>query len=79
VKPLASAKGEKGSASTTDPAAGRDGSQRARAILVMGMHRSGTSPVARVLGLLGLDLPNALLPPGEDNPLGYWEPQDVVS
>jgi hypothetical protein len=78
VKPLASTRLEKRSASTTDPAAGRDGSQRARAILVTGMHRSGTSAVTRVLGLLGLDLPNALLPPAEDNPLGYWEPQDVV-
>src|SRR4051812_25388227 len=42
------------------------------------MHRSGTSAVTRVLGLLGLDLPHALLPPAKDNPLGYWEPQDIV-
>ena len=51
---------------------------RARAVVVAGMHRSGTSAVTRVLSLLGLDLPNILYPPADDNPLGYWEPQSVV-
>ena len=43
------------------------------------MHRSGTSAVTRVLNLLGLDLPERLYPPQEDNPLGFWEPLAVVA
>src|SRR5215207_2516621 len=49
------------------------------AVLVAGMHRSGTSAVTRVLNLLGLDLPTELYPARADNPLGYWEPQSVVA
>jgi predicted nucleic acid-binding Zn-ribbon protein len=39
------------------------------------MHRSGTSLVARIVNLLGIDLgPRALLlPPRPDNPRGFWE------
>ncbi|MGH8631584.1 MAG: sulfotransferase family protein, partial [Burkholderiales bacterium] len=49
-----------------------------QAILVLGMHRSGTSAVTRVLNLLGADIPGAIMPPQEDNPLGYWEPAGIV-
>src|SRR5262249_26400921 len=49
------------------------------AILVLGMHRSGTSAVARVLNLLGADLPNNLLPPAADNPRGFWESQELMT
>ena len=48
------------------------------ALVVMGMHRSGTSALARVLGLLGADLPRNLLPPQPDNPEGFWEPLELV-
>ncbi|HXH88702.1 MAG TPA: sulfotransferase [Gaiellaceae bacterium] len=51
---------------------------RARAVLVAGMHRSGTSAITRVLNLLGLDLPDDLYAARADNPLGYWEPRSVV-
>jgi hypothetical protein len=37
-------------------------------VLVIGMHRSGTSVVAGVLHDLGLSLPRDLLVGGEDNP-----------
>jgi hypothetical protein len=37
------------------------------------MHRSGTSAVARVLSLLGADLPKNLIAPASDNPRGFWE------
>ncbi|HEX4480920.1 MAG TPA: glycosyltransferase [Rudaea sp.] len=46
------------------------------AILVLGMHRSGTSALTRVLGLMGADVGAAetLLPAhATDNPAGYWE------
>lgn len=43
------------------------------AILVGGMHRSGTSALTRALALAGADLPSTLMAPGSDNPLGFWE------
>ena len=53
--------------------------QRKRALLVVGMHRSGTSATSRVLNLLGADLPREVLPGNaEDNPTGYWESPDLV-
>jgi hypothetical protein len=52
---------------------------RRTAILVLGMHRSGTSAVTRVLNLLGADLPGDLLPTAPDNPRGFWESRDLVA
>ena len=51
-----------------------------RPILVTGMHRSGTSSVARLLNLLGVDLgpPSDLMEAKPDNPHGFWERKDVV-
>ena len=49
------------------------------ALLVLGMHRSGTSALTRVLNLLGASLGDDLMPPGHDNPLGFWEHQGIVS
>jgi hypothetical protein len=48
-----------------------------RAILVLGMHRSGTSALSRVVNLLGVAGPARPMPPGPDNPRGFWEPQVV--
>ena len=48
-------------------------------LVVAGMHRSGTSAMARVLGLAGAHMPERLIKPGSDNPLGFWEPQDIVA
>ena len=48
------------------------------ALLVLGAHRSGTSPLTRVLNLLGADVSARLLPPAPGNALGFWEPADVV-
>lgn len=46
-----------------------------RAVCVAGMHRSGTSFIAGALRFLGVSLgdPARWLPPGPDNPLGYFE------
>ena len=49
------------------------------AILIVGMHRSGTSALAGIVGKLGVPLGDRLLAPGSDNPKGYWEHQDVVA
>jgi hypothetical protein len=43
------------------------------------MHRSGTSAVARVLSILGADLPKDLLPPAGDNPRGFWESHELMA
>lgn len=54
--------------------------EQQRPIFVLGMHRSGTSAVARVLGLMGVFIGNddELLPAHPtDNPTGYWERADV--
>jgi hypothetical protein len=48
------------------------------AILILGMHRSGTSAIARTLSLLGAGLPADLVDPNEGNPLGHWEPRGIV-
>ncbi len=44
-----------------------------RAIFVLGMHRSGTSALARVLNLMGVDLGIGLEAAGKDNQRGFWE------
>ncbi|MDE2497492.1 MAG: glycoside hydrolase family 99-like domain-containing protein [Xanthomonadaceae bacterium] len=49
-----------------------------RALLILGMHRSGTSGAARVINLLGAALGNELVPPGPDNPEGFWEHAEAV-
>jgi hypothetical protein len=48
-------------------------------VCVLGMHRSGTSLVARVLNLLGLDLgpEEHLMRPGPANPAGHWESRAI--
>ena len=47
-------------------------------ILVAGMHRSGTSALARVLTLAGCDLPQTLVEAKPDNVAGFWESPRVV-
>lgn len=51
------------------------------AMLVLGMHRSGTSALARVLNLMGAYVGESedLMPPhAQDNPTGYWERRELV-
>lgn len=51
---------------------------QAEAVLVLGMHRSGTSALTHVLELLGVDLSEKLLPATAHNMTGHFEDQDVV-
>lgn len=48
-------------------------------VCILGMHRSGTSLVSRVLNVLGLDLgpEEHLMGPSEANPSGHWESQPI--
>ncbi len=51
---------------------------RSVGIFVLGMHRSGTSLLTRVLNLLGCALPGNLLGAHESNPTGHWESLDAI-
>ena len=50
----------------------------AKAVVTLGMHRSGTSAMARALSLSGLSLPSNLMPSADDNPEGFWESRPIV-
>jgi hypothetical protein len=48
-------------------------------VLVLGMHRSGTSALTGLLNLLGVQVGHSLiLPSPETNPKGFWEHADIV-
>lgn len=49
------------------------------AIIVLGMHRSGTSALTWLLGQAGAELPLDPLPPQRDNPAGFWESAGLVA
>jgi len=48
------------------------------ALVIAGMHRSGTSLVASILADAGLHLGDHLLGPGEGNPAGHYEDLDFL-
>jgi hypothetical protein len=49
------------------------------ALLVLGMHRSGTSSLAGALIRLGGVAPLHLIPPNDENPKGFWESTVLVA
>ncbi len=51
---------------------------KSRLIVVLGMHRSGTSAITKSLELLGVGLGDDLHPPGFDNPKGFWEDRECI-
>ncbi|GMV28325.1 MAG: hypothetical protein AMXMBFR59_04500 [Rhodanobacteraceae bacterium] len=54
-------------------------SKRSCAVLILGMHRSGTSAITRVLNLLGAQLGSRLMPAASNNnESGFWENQTAV-
>ncbi len=48
------------------------------AVVVLGMHRSGTSAMARMLSLLGCDLPKTIMGANSTNQAGHWESQAIA-
>ena len=49
-------------------------------IVILGMHRSGTSAIARALKVFNIGLGNNLMPPLEgNNPTGFWEDLDIYA
>jgi len=71
------------------PQAGVTGSARHRAsdshsglrhaVLVLGMHRSGSSAITRFLNFLGCTLPSTLMPANPTNPAGHWESDAICA
>jgi hypothetical protein len=49
-----------------------------KAVLILGMHRSGTSAIARFVHMLGYDLGKHLMASREDNPRGFWENAEII-
>lgn len=47
-------------------------------VIVLGMHRSGTSTVTRSLSLLGYSLPKTLIKGNASNRRGHWESQPIA-
>jgi hypothetical protein len=48
------------------------------AVLISGMHRSGTSAASRALSFLGYSQPQVLTEAGPANPKGFWESTRIV-
>ncbi len=67
--------------SDTDPERPRDDApsehRHRRAVLVAGVHRSGTSAATRLLNLAGLDLPRTMMPANDANVRGYFESRPI--
>lgn len=55
------------------------GADSGRIVVVLGMHRGGTSAVTRGLKVLGVSLGDHFLPPQGDNEKGFWEDIDIYS
>lgn len=55
-------------------------STKRTAIIVLGMHRSGTSALSGLLHILGTALPKTLMPPvPEQNPYGFFESTEIAA
>lgn len=50
-----------------------------KCLIVLGMHRSGTSALSGVLHLSGFDLGRHLMPPADENPKGFFENSGIVA
>jgi GT2 family glycosyltransferase len=48
------------------------------AVVILGMHRSGTSALCGALDLVGVDFGDHLMPANDANVKGYWEHEEIV-
>jgi hypothetical protein len=55
-----------------------ESSRPAAPVIVLGMHRSGTSFAASVVGVWGINMGDRLLPAASDNPRGFFEDRDFL-
>ncbi|NBC36894.1 hypothetical protein GTZ99_10025 [Novosphingobium sp. FSY-8] len=54
-----------------------EGAVARTALMVLGMHRSGTSALTRALGLMGAAMPAQMMPARPGNEAGHWESEAV--
>lgn len=59
--------------------AGRYTDSDSTLVVILGMHRSGTSALAGALPSIGAEMGNSLLSADHRNEKGYWEDQDIKS
>src|SRR5580658_6649007 len=59
------------------PAFGSANGQKQRIVVVLGMHRSGTSLLTNLLTVLGVEVGGDLLAADGANESGYWENQRI--
>jgi len=52
--------------------------QMKHVILILGMHRSGTSALTRVVSLMGAALPKSILGKNHSNLRGHWESEVLI-
>lgn len=57
----------------------RRSDSRRTCVLVLGMHRSGTSALARTVALFGAKLPQVMLGGNPSNEAGHWEPERLIA
>jgi len=67
-------------ASAGEPSLASEHTPQASPICILGMHRSGTSLVTRILNLMGAYLgpDQSLISPKPDNPRGFWEQKSIM-
>jgi hypothetical protein len=65
-------------AALVTPAAQTGTAARPVVLFVMGMPRSGTSALTRVVSLCGATLPAGMMGADPSNPRGYWEPRNAL-
>ncbi len=49
-----------------------------KVVVIVGMHRAGTSLCAKIINRLGVELGSPLLLPSVDNPDGFWEHREIM-
>lgn len=49
-----------------------------KGVFILGMHRSGTSALTRLMNIMGMQLGKDLLGAKEGNEAGHWEPMKVI-
>jgi len=59
-------------------AKGRQMKRRHRAVVVLGMHRSGTSAITRGLKGIGVHIGDRFLAAAPENPMGFWENETIL-
>ena len=64
-------------AQKANPSLAASTAARRTAVMIVAMHRSGTSALSRALNLLGCDMPPRLIGADQWNSAGYWESKPI--